>query len=526
MTVIDTTEAPVLASRAFANLSAALREAAHLGSVQALLGWDQETYMPDKGVEARAEQNAVIAGLIHERMTSDALGDLISACEADDAVTSDPASHAARTIHEIRRTYDKKRTLPGSLVRAFAQTGARAQHAWKDARASDNFKAFEPHLKAMMDLSRQKAECYGVPAFASGPFAGKGELYDALLDDYEPGACAAEIDAVFKPLRSELSDLVKELSDSGNRPDDSVLGVRVPEAAQHAFGIEVITQLGFDMKAGRLDTTTHPFCSGFSDGDTRLTTRYREQHFTDALYGTMHECGHGLYEQGLPKNPAVFGLPVSESISLGIHESQSRMWENMVGRSPEFWQWALPVANKHFGGALKGVDAGTMYRAVNTSTPSLIRVEADESTYNLHVMIRFGIERALISGDLAVSDLPGEWNKAYKDLLGVDVPDNARGCLQDVHWSFGLVGYFPTYTLGNLYSAQFWETIRRDVPGVESGFANGEFAPLLGWTRDKIHRHGRLYRAGELCEMVTGRPLSPEPLLDYLRTKLRGVHGL
>jgi carboxypeptidase Taq len=351
-------------------------------------------------------------------------------------------------------------------------------------------------------------------------------LYDALLDQYEPAARAAEIEAVFNPLRQRLSDFIADVTTNGTAPDTSFLRRSVPVGRQHSFGQAVLEAFGFDFTAGRLDTTTHPFCSGLAAGDTRLTTRYEEDNFPDALTSTMHEGGHGLYEQGLPKSGPHAGLPLSSSVSLGIHESQSRMWENLVGRSAPFWEWALPLANKHFDGAMKDVTVSQMTAAMNTCTPSLIRVESDEPTYNLHVMIRFGIERALIKGDLAVKDLPGAWNAAYKDLLGVVVPDDRRGCLQDVHWSFGLIGYFPTYSLGNLYAAQFWETINEAIPDLDAQIARGEFGALLTWLRENIHRHGRRYTAGQLCERATGKPLSADPLMRHLERRVRPAYGL
>ena len=319
-------------SDAMTQLIAHAKETSALESIGALLGWDQETYMPEAGVDARAQQSSLIAGLKHERLTDPRVGEWLSACEADSAITGDESSAEARMIREMRRDFDKATKLPGSLVRELAEVGSKAQHAWKDARAKDDFSRFSPWLEKMFALSTKKAQCYGVPEFESGA----GELYDALLDDYEPGARASDIADVFGPLRVRLSALVKELADNGNRPDDSCLKVNIPQSAQHPFGLEVIEKLGFDLNAGRLDTTTHPFCSGFAAGDTRLTTRYREDSFTDALYGTMHECGHGLYEQGLPKAGEYGGTPLSDAISLGIHESQSRMWENLVGRSRSF----------------------------------------------------------------------------------------------------------------------------------------------------------------------------------------------
>jgi carboxypeptidase Taq len=289
--------------------------------------------------------------------------------------------------------------------------------------------------------------------------------------------------------------------------------------------------LGFDLSAGRLDVTTHPFCSGFAPGDTRLTTRYRDEKFTDALYGTMHEAGHGLYEQGLPKSaqgkkPAYFGQPLGEAISLGIHESQSRMWENFVGRSKPFWKWAHPLIVKNLSKKFDKWGAKDFYAATNTVNPSFIRVEADEGTYNMHVMIRFEIERALLNGQMSVKDVPAEWNKRYKDYLGVKVPDDRRGCLQDVHWSFGLIGYFPTYTLGNLYAAQLWETINEAIPDLNKQIAKGKFLELKTWLNENIHRHGRRYMAADLCKKVTGKELSADPLMRHLTEKAEAVYGI
>jgi len=502
-------------------------EARTLGSISSLLNWDQETYMPHSAAAHRAEQSAMLSGIEHERSTSTRLGDLIAQCEADKALTGDKGGEGGReaaNIAEMRRDYDLATKLPTDLVSELARVGSQAQEVWKEARKTSDFATFQPWLEKMFALTRRKAEC--LKAGKAG-----GELYDALLDEYEPGATGKEIEAVFTPLRPRLSGLVKEIvGGKGKRPNDAFLNVPFAPAKQHEFGTLVLKAMGFDFDAGRLDTTTHPFCSGMAPGDTRLTTRYRDEKFTDALYGTMHEGGHGLYEQGLPKAER-FGQPLAEAISLGIHESQSRMWENFVGRSREFWEWALPHAQgltRETGGAGGPLDTFSVddaFKAVNLVQPSFIRVEADEATYNLHVMLRFGLERSLISGELPVKDLPGEWNKRFKDLLGIDVPDHRRGCMQDVHWSFGLIGYFPTYTMGNLYAAQMWETIHTEVPGLRDQMRRGEFAPLLAWLREKIHRHGRRYSATELCRMITGKPLTADPLMRHLEGKLRGVYG-
>ncbi|MCG3124502.1 MAG: Thermostable carboxypeptidase 1 [Phycisphaerales bacterium] len=491
------------------------RKAATLSSVQRLLNWDQETYMPKAAGPGRSDQQAAIAELAHKAATDPRLGDLISQCEADQGLLAD--ERTAANIREMRRDYDMATRLPGDLVAELAKVGSQAQEVWKEARAKSNFKMFAPWLDRMMSLTRRKAECYGVPQ--------GGELYDALLDEYEPKARAAEIEAIFTPLRPRLSALIGEISASKKKVSTKVLTSKIPAERQHAFGQFVLETMGFDLTAGRLDVTTHPFCEGLAPGDTRLTTRYRDEKFTDALYGTMHEMGHGLYEQGLPKDK-LYGQPLSESISLGIHESQSRMWENFVGRSRAFWVWALPKARKMLGGALAKATVDQLHAAVNTAAPSYIRVEADEATYNLHIMLRFEIERALISGDLPIKDVPGVWNENFQRLLGIKVPDDRHGCLQDVHWSFGLVGYFPTYTLGNLYAAQFWEKINKDIKGLDGLIAKGEFSKLKTWLNRKIHAHGRQYRAGELCQKITGRPLSADPFMRYLEGKLRPIYGI
>ncbi len=520
------------ATSAYGQLCEIKREAATLGSIGSLLDWDQETYMPPRGSAARAEQRSMMARLSHERATSPRVGELLAACEADKSLTGDKSSLAAADLREMRRDYDRATKLPSDLVAELAMVTSQAQDVWKDAREKSDFELFRPWLERVLGLVRRKAECYR----GRGGLTREGELYDALIDEYEPRATAAQIEAIFNPLRDRLSALVKDLTGSGKAVDRRVLDVKVEPARQHELGLFVLKSLGFEFEAGRLDTTTHPFCSGIAPGDTRMTTRYRDQALTDALYSSMHECGHGLYEQGLPKLETLaglpaFGRPASQAVSLGIHESQSRMWENFVGRSREFWKWLWPIAGKMTRAAgdagadpLAGFTAEQMYAAVNTAIPSLIRVEADEATYNLHVMLRFELERGLVSGSLAVKDLPGEWNSRFKRLVGIDVPDDRRGCLQDVHWSFGLVGYFPTYTLGNLYAAQFWETINKQIPDLSARMERGDFSALKRWLNENIHAHGRRYSAAELCQRLTGAPLSADPLMRHLEGKLRALY--
>ncbi|MCC6676778.1 MAG: carboxypeptidase M32 [Phycisphaerales bacterium] len=500
---------------AYTELCGLLRRAATLKSVNELLNWDQETYMPPSGGPGRSDQQSLMAGLTHKARTEARIGELLKVCESDGKVMGD--ARAAANIREIRRDYDLATKLPPALVEEIAKVGSQAQEVWKHARANNDFAKFAPWLEKMVSLQRRKAECYGYP---SG-----GELYDALLDEYEPGMTSSQVEVIFTPLRARLSDLIARIAASRKKVGTKILTSKIPAEKQHAFGQVVLKAMGFDLAAGRLDVTTHPFCSGIAPGDTRLTTRYRDEKFTDALYGTMHEMGHGLYEQGLPKDRH-YGEPLGDAISLGIHESQSRMWENFVGRSKPFWKWALPRARKALGGSLMKATVDQLHAAVNTATPSFIRVEADEATYNLHVMLRFEIERGLISGSLKVKDLPGEWNHRFHDYLGIKVPDDRRGCLQDVHWSFGLFGYFPTYTLGNLYAAQFWEKINSDIKDLPKQIGKGEFGTLKSWLNKNIHAHGRQYRAGDLCQRITGKPLGADPLLRHLEGKLGPIYGL
>lgn len=502
-------------STTYEQLRQELHQIATLDSVQSLVSWDQETKMPDAASEARSEQLSLLAGLVHERQTSSKLGDLISACETEDALSSDELT--AANLREVRRDFDLAIKLPASLVTEIAKVTSQAQLAWRQARAEKDFGHFEPVLKVLIDLGRRKAECLGVPA--------GGELYDALLDEYEPGATAAELEAIFDPLRQRLATLIQDVAENGTPPDESPLELPIDEARQHEFGEFILKAMGFDLGAGRLDITTHPFCSGISAGDTRLTTRYNVERFADALYGTMHEGGHGIYEQGMPK-AETFGLPTSSAVSLGIHESQSRLWENLVGRSQEFWDWATPHAHRILGSGLEAFDAKDIFRATNTAKPTFIRVEADEATYNLHVMVRFEIERALMLGQLEVADIPAAWNGKFKEYLGLDVPDDGQGCLQDVHWAFGLLGYFPTYCLGNLYASQLWEQAGADLNDLPGSIAKGEFAPLKQWLNEKVHVHGKRYPAGELCKRITGKPLSADPMMRHLEGKLRVIYGL
>jgi carboxypeptidase Taq len=499
----------------YAELQRHLRETATLASAASVLGWDHETYMPPKAAALRGEQMAALSAIVHERRTAARVGELLQACEEDPSLRED--DEAAANLRALRRDYDRATRLPTSLVRSFAQTTSRAMHEWRGAREAGDFGAFAPWLQEVVDLNRERAAAYGIPE--------GGEAYDALLEDYEPGMTTAEIRRTFDALRAGLTPLIREVA-SARRPDDAWQRTAVPLDRQVAFNRGVMEQMGFDFEAGRLDVSAHPFCEGIGPDDVRITTRYREDAWADALSATMHETGHALYEQNLPK-AALFGQPLAEAASMGIHESQSRMWENLVGRSRPFWEWALPRMQAALGEpALAALDVDTVYRGMNVVEPHLIRIESDEATYNLHIMLRFDLERALLTGDLAVNDLPAAWNDRMRDDLGLEVPGVSQGALQDIHWSMGAIGYFPTYTLGNLYAAQFWTTIRDQLPDLDDQLRRGEFAPLTAWLRENIHAHGRRFTAPELCRRITGRALSHEPLLAYLEGKLRPIYGI
>ena len=501
---------------AYDELVSLAREAALLGGTAGLLGWDQEVHMPRGGIAYRGRQLAQLARMRHELVTSERMAELLAVCGEEASLTGDPEGPVAVNIRELARDHERAVRLPTSLVEEEATLASEGQHTWAEARAASDFQRFRPVLERIVDLLRRKAECYG---WAEG-----GEPWDALAEDYEPGCTAAGVAEVFTPLRSRLSAFVQELLEQGTPPSNAFNETPLPVDRQQAFVRAVTEAIGFDFGRGRLDVSTHPFCSGSHPGDVRLTTRFHEANVNDALGSTMHEAGHGIYEQGL--DAAHWGTPMGNSVSLGIHESQSRMWENQVGRSAAFWRWCHPRLAEHFGDAVGHLSFDEVYGAVNIVRPDFIRVEADEATYNLHIMIRFELERAMLSGRLAVADLPEAWNAAYRDLLGIAVPDDARGCLQDIHWSMGAMGYFPTYTLGNLYAAQLFEAAGRDLGDLDAMFARGEFEPLRRWLNEHVHAHGRRHSAARLCEVATGMPLSPEPLMRHLEGKLRPIYRL
>jgi carboxypeptidase Taq len=450
--------------------------------------------------------------MAHRRNTAPEVGEWL-----DTLVTSDLAADAAgdlgANVRELRRRRKKLTKVPAALVEEIARTASQSHQVWAAARKADDFAAFRPWLEKMLRLRIEQAEAVGY----------SGSPYDALVDDYEPGETAVSIARVLDALRAELTPLVAAIVKSGRKAPSEVLARSFPVAAQAEFGKRAAAAIGFDFDAGRLDTTHHPFCGGAGPRDVRLTTRYNEHDFGDGFFSILHEAGHGIYEQGLRADQ--YGMPAGEAMSLAIHESQSRMWENLVGRSYGFWRWLYADAQRAFPAALAGVPLDDFYFAVNESKPSLIRTESDEATYNLHVCIRFGLERALVEGRLAVADLPGAWNDAYRDTLGVVSPTDANGVLQDVHWSEGMFGYFPTYALGNLYAAQLFDAAGRELGDLDAMFAAGEFEPLLGWLRRNVHVVGQCETAPRLVERVTGASLSAAPLMQRLRAKFGGLYG-
>ena len=495
---------------AYLDLASYLRQSRVLMSCQQLLQWDQETQMPYDGAVLRAEQLSVLAGLTHRRDSADELGELIE--RAGDAVAGDSAE--AASVREARRDFERRKRVPAELMEERVRTTSLARQAWIESRQENDFGKFLPHFEHIVDIMRRYADAVG---FEDHP-------YDALVADYEHGETAASLKELITPLQERSADLLGRILDSGRTLDAEILKRRYPTNEQADVGRFGAEKLGFDFQRGRLDVTAHPFCSGQGPSDVRLTTRYDERNVADSFYSTLHEAGHGMYEQGLPEEH--YGTPLGGACSFGIHESQSRMWENHVARSRAYWTWLHPHFRDRFPKASEGTSAEAYYRANNSVAPSLIRVDADEVTYDLHIAIRFSLEERLLSGELAAADVPAAWNDAYDRLLRVTPPNDSDGCLQDVHWSAGLFGYFPTYSLGNVYAAQIFAKADADLGGVHAQFARGEFRPLREWLRENIHRHGRRYEPRKLVELTTGEPPTIEPMMDYLEAKYGELYEL
>ena len=497
--------------RAVAALRAHLATIADLRAATAILRWDQETQMPPGGAAGRALQLATLARLAHEMLVSDETRRLLDAAQRA-AGNADPESDEAALVRVTRRDLDRAAKLPADFVAEQRRVSAVATHVWREARRADDFAAFRPHLEQVMALARREADYIG---YADRP-------YDALVDRYDPGMTARELAALFRRLLDVIVPLVRAIAARAGAVDAGMLDADFDEGAQRAFALEIVQAFGYETRRGRLDLSAHPFSTKFHRDDVRITTRFGRR--LAAVFGTFHESGHAMYSQGTA--PALERSPLSDGAGNGIHESQSRMWENLVGRSRPFWQYAFSRLRQAFPAQLAGADAEAVYRAVNRVEPGLIRVRADEVTYNLHIILRFELEQALLTGELAVPDLPEAWGAKMREYLGLVPPTDTDGVLQDIHWSGGLVGSFPSYTLGNVASVQLFEAACRAHPAVPAEIREGRFEPLYGWMREHVYVHGRKFLPSELLERATGRTLTPEPYLRYLRGKFGELYGL
>jgi carboxypeptidase Taq len=484
-----------------------MQKIADVKYAMAVLQWDQETYLPEKGAEHRSRQLATLSEVAHQMFTDEDFGTLLF--KLKDALLTDTERKNVLLTWE---DYEKQKKFTSAFVRQMSEAVSAAFHAWLEARKANDFKVYEPALTALLKLKRQEADILG---YSHHP-------YDAMLNEFEKGMTVQQLDKIFADVTEPLQQLLKKVQ-QWPEPDDAFLHKEFPKNRQWEWGIHLAGKLGFDFTAGRQDVSEHPFTINFSNNDVRITTRIDEHDFANMTWSTIHEVGHALYEQGLPGS--MYGLPLGEYASLGVHESQSRLWENCVGRSRVFWEYYLPVLKTYFPQQLEAVDLDMFVRAINKIKPSLIRTEADELTYHFHVIIRYELEKRLFDGSLDVADIPGFWNSQYKDLLGVTVTDDLNGCLQDVHWSHGSFGYFPTYSLGSFYAAQLWQQAKKELPQLEQEVAaQGSSAELLHWLRQKVHTHGRRYTSNELCRIVTGAELDSSIFISYLQEKINSLH--
>jgi len=489
-----------------------LAELADLRAASAVLGWDQLVNMPEGAADDRGEQIATIEKIQHIKSTSDELGQLL------DDLTGyvkqlDPDSDDARLVKVAKRNFDKEAKVPTEYVTEFARESTVGQSVWEKAKGASDFAMFQPNLEHLVELRREYADF----------FKPWDHVYDPLLDDFEPGMKTDEVQEIFNNLRPKQVELIKAISEQ-EKVDKSFLYLDFPEKIQWDFGEEVITKLGYDWKHGRQDKSAHPFTTSFGINDVRITTRVKENYLPTAMFGTFHECGHALYEMGIAQN--LNRSPLADGASMAVHESQSRMWENLIGRSKQFWNYFYPRLQELFPSQLGNVSLEKFYRGVNAVEPSLIRVEADEATYNLHIMLRMELEIALMEGSMAVKDAPDAWNQKFEEYLGIIPPNDAEGILQDVHWSFGGFGYFPTYALGNLVSAQLWEKMSEEIKDIEGKVENAEFDVILAWLRENVHVHGAKYEPQELIQKITGSKITPEPHIKYLNSKFGEIYGL
>lgn len=485
-----------------------LRKLADITFANALLQWDQEVYMPAKGATARASQQATLSGMAHEAATNPELEEIVNELLAGNSLSDLERSNVERTQKDISKRKKFSREFVEQMSRAISD----GFQAWHVAKSSNNYSIFEPKLDKLIELKRKEAEIAGY----------EGHPYDALLDDYEPGTTTADVKQAFDTLKPQLKGLLDKIF-AAQQPDDSFFKQHFDKNKQWDFGIDLLKQMGYDFEAGRQDISAHPFTVSFGSGDVRVTTRVNENDLAEMIWSCIHEGGHALYEQGLPGD--AYGLPSGEAVSLAIHESQSRLWENNVGRSRNFWAFNYPKLQQIFAAQLGNVPLDNFYKAFNKVEPSLVRTSADEVTYHFHIIIRFELELAMLEGTLNAAGLPDAWNAKYKEYLGIDVPDFAHGVLQDVHWSHGSMGYFPTYSLGSMYAAQFFAKAQQEVSGLDQSITEGNLQPMLQWLREKIHNKGRNLTSRQVCEMVTGEPLNSNYFMQYATKKYGDIYG-
>jgi len=497
----------------FSALLVRLTDIHNLEQAGAVLDWDQRTYMPAKGSEARSKQLATLAKISHEMFVAKETADLLAAAEAEGKSFGEDSDERAM-LRVVRRNFDRETRVPTELVVALAETTSRGQDVWAEARAKNDFQMFAPWLQKIIELKRQYAAAIapGLP------------VYDALLDLFEEGMTTRVLDPIFAALKAHGVPLVGAIQQRGKKISDEILTRNYDPKAQEKFCHYILKECGFSFERGRLDTSVHPFCTNFSQNDVRITTRWETDWLPGALFGCLHEMGHSFYE--LDIDPKYEASPLAGGVSLGIHESQSRLWENLVGRSREFWEKYYPELQSAFPAQLGGEPLDAFYEAINRVTPSLIRVEADEVTYNLHIILRYEMEQALLSGAVAVMDAPAAWNEKMKASFGIVPPTDKEGILQDVHWSAGLFGYFPTYSLGNILSSQLFAVAMKELPNLRGEVRKGSFGGLLEWLRTHVHQYGRKYKPADLVKKATGQPLSTEAYLKYLTEKFTRIYGL
>ncbi|HMK45163.1 MAG TPA: carboxypeptidase M32 [Methanocella sp.] len=494
------------ASKEYRELLEMIKDLSTLEQVVSILGWDEQTYMPAGGAPDRGTQKAAIIGIMHERLTSKRMEKLIRTLKKQEL-----SPDGQIVLREVERKWRRALSMPLELVKEITRTGTMSVEAWARARKSSDFRVMEPWLNNMIGLKMKEAEHVG---YDDRP-------YDALLDEYEPCMRSKELDALFSRLRYKLVPIAEKVLDAPE-PKSTPFTGDYPWDMQRKFIADLCGGIGYDMNCGRIDLSAHPFTTG-SARDVRITVRYDEKNPAYAIFPAIHETGHALYEQGFREK--YFGTPLAESVSLGIHESQSRLWENVVGRSMPFWTFYYPVMQRTFRG-MKKMSLEQFHRRINTVRRSYIRVDADELTYNLHVMLRYEIESAIFAGKLKTGEIPEFWNDRFERYLGIEVPDDTHGCLQDVHWAWGSFGYFPTYALGNLYSAQLWGAAKRKVAGLEDRIASGDTAALLWWLRDNVHRHGKRYCASDLITKATGERPSEDHFIRYVKEKYGNIYGI